>query len=109
MKRFIICHILLSSGLLGGCITSTLVTGQPGPAIANDEVVIYYIDRPVCNFETIAHIQVNGGFLSLESMLHNMRREAAAIGASGLHVLETGQSEMREFRGTAKAIRCMPV
>ena len=70
---------------------------------------IYYTERPRCPFETVAHIRATGGYFSLESMLRNMYREAAQLGASGLYVLETRQLENREYLGTAKAIRCLSV
>ena len=101
--------ILFVSCLLGGCVTSTLVVGEPGDAVAEEEVVVYFIDRPTCNFETIAHIQASGGYTSLQSLLQKMRSEAAELGASGIYLLHTEQSAMREFGGTAKAIRCRPV
>ena len=93
--------------LLYGCVEPSLVVGQPGPAIASEEVDVYYARRPRCDFETIAHIRVTGGYFSLESMFRNMRRKAAEVGASGLYVQETRQLETREFLGTAKAIRCL--
>ncbi len=93
--------------ILAGCASSSLVTGQARDAIAQEEVVIYFIDRPACHHATIAYIQVSGGYFTLQSMLDNMRRDAAELGAGGLHVLHTQQSELREFGGTAKAIHCL--
>lgn len=93
--------------VLTACAEPALVVGAPGPALAREEVVVYYIDRPRCNFETVAHLRVTGGYLSLQSMLDEMRQQAAATGASGVFVLETQQSSMKDFRGSAKAIRCL--
>ena len=92
---------------LAACAEPALVVGAPGPRLASEEVVVYYIDRPRCNFETVAHLRVTGGYLSLQSMLDEMRRQAAAVGAGGIFVLETQQSSMKDFRGSAKAIRCL--
>ena len=58
--------------------------------------------------ETIAWMQAEGGYISLNSMLEKMRDQAAELGASGLYVLQTQRSEMKEFGGSAKAIRCLP-
>lgn len=100
--------ILPCAGLLAGCMQPALVIGPQRAAIASEDVVIYYADRPHCRFETIAHIQAEGGFFSLQTMFGNMRRQAAEIGASGLYVLQTQRSEMKEYSGSAKAIRCLP-
>ena len=93
---------------LSGCVEQTLVVGQPGPTLADEEVDVYYIERPRCRFETVAQIRVTGAYFTLASMVRKMRREAAEVGASGLYVLETRQLENREYLGTAKAIRCLP-
>ena len=107
MKKSLLLSLALSSYALSGCINSTLV-GQPGTSIASEDVVLYYIDRPACNFATVAHIQVTGGYYSLGSMLDSMRQQAAMVGADGLYVLQTQQLDIKEFLGTAKAIRCLP-
>ncbi len=99
--------VLMSS--LVGCAQLPLIVGQPRAEIASEDVIIYYSERPRCNFETIAHIRVTGGYLSLESMLGKMRQQAAEVGASGLYVLQTQQLDVKEFLGTAKAIRCSTV
>jgi hypothetical protein len=93
---------------LHGCVEPALVVGQPSAAVDSETVDIYYIDRPHCNFETIAHINVTGGYFSLQAMLRSMRREAAELGAEGLYVQHTQQINTREFLGTARAIRCVP-
>ncbi|MDH3220025.1 MAG: hypothetical protein OEO19_10890 [Gammaproteobacteria bacterium] len=108
MKQLSTLLLLLACYSLSGCAEKAVLVGQPGPVIAAEEVVTYYIDRPSCNFETVAHIRASGGYFSLESMLANMRRQAAELGASGLYVLQTQRLEIREFMGTAKAIRCLP-
>lgn len=108
MKIILIAAILFSSYAITGCVESTLVVGQPGASVKDEEVAIYFIDRPPCNFETIAHISMKGGFYTLESLVWGMRRHAASVGANGLYVLQTQQSTMKEYLGTAKAIRCLP-
>ena len=109
MKKILISMLLLAGYSLTGCVEPALVVGQPRASIASEDVVVYYVDRPRCNFETIAHIRVNGGYYSLESMFRNMRLQAARLGASGLYVLQTQQLDVKEYLGTAKAIRCLPV
>lgn len=108
MKKFLILALMLSNCLLSGCVESTLVVGQPGTAIKSEEVTVYYIDRPSCKFETIALIKVSGGYYSLDTIVEGMRQQAASVGANGLYVLQTQQLEIKEYLGTAKAIRCLP-
>ena len=108
MKKSTLLTLLLSCQLLSGCVEPALVVGQPGTSLSSEAVRIFYIDRPSCNFETIAHIRVTGGYFSLNSMLSNMRQDAAEVGANGLYVLQTQQLHNKEFLGTAKAIRCLP-
>lgn len=106
MKNSLVAVMLLSSLHLLGCVEPALVIGQPAASTSERDVVIYYIDRPRCNFETLAHIRATGGFYSLASMLKNMQKQAARVGANGLYVLHTQQMDMKEYLGTAKAIRC---
>ena len=108
MNNSLIMTLIALSLLLAGCAESSLVVAKPGASLPGGEVSVYYIDRPRCNFETIAHIRVTGGYFSLESMVSKMRRQAAEAGASGLYVLQTQRLETKEFLGTAKAIRCLP-
>ncbi len=108
MKKLTGLLFLALSQLLTGCVEPALIVAQPGASVSSEAVSIYYIERPRCNFETIAHIQVSGGYYSLQRMLRNMRREAAQVGASGLYVLHTQQLDTKEFLGTARAIRCLP-
>ena len=83
MNNSLILTLITLSLLLAGCAESSLVVAKPGASLPGDEVSVYYIDRPRCNFETIAHIRVTGGYFSLESMVSKMRRQAAEAGASG--------------------------
>lgn len=99
--------LIIGLVVLGGCVQPPLIVGQQRAPIAPEDVVVYYIDRPACNFETVAWVQVEGGYISLNSMLTKMRAEAADLGASGLYVLQTQRSEIKEFSGSAKAIRCL--
>jgi len=103
------CALLVGiSCLLNACSQPPLVVGQSSAPIAVEDVVVYYVERPRCDFETIAHLQATGGYYSLESMFRNLRRQAAELGASGLYVLQTQQLDVKEYLGTAKAIRCLP-
>ena len=107
MRNSQIFAIVFVGCCLSGCMSS-LIVGEPDPAVSSNEVVIYFVERPSCNFETIAHIKAEAGYFTLASMMEGMRQEAARVGASGLYVLHTQQTPVREYLGTAKAIRCLP-
>lgn len=109
MKIYLFLIMLLSSLLLSGCAEPPLVIGHPVASTDSQQVRIYYIERPSCNFETLAHIRVTGGYFTLGSMLAKMQKQAAGVGADGLYVLHTQQLAVKEYLGTAKAIRCLPV
>lgn len=100
--------LILLLSLFSGCASPPLIIAKPGEPSASETVEIYYLSRPPCDFETIAHIQIQGWYFTLDSLLRNMRRQAAAVGANGLYVLQTQQLEMKDYTGTAKAIRCLP-
>ena len=92
--------------LLSACMNPSVIVGQPRDSIESETVKVFYYNYPSCDFETIAHIQVYGYF-SLASMLDNMRREAAELGANGLYLQHTQQLGVKEYLGTAKAIHCL--
>lgn len=108
MKNSLMLLLVFSCLGLDGCTERALVIGQPSAGIDSGDVIIYYTERPRCNFETVAHLRAIGGYYSLDSMFMNMRRQAAELGASGVYVLHTQQLAIKEYLGTAKAIRCLP-
>lgn len=109
MKLIPLTNLLIGLALLNACAHQPLMVARPGDAIESDRVSIYYPDRPSCDYETVAYIQVTGGYFSLESMFRKMRQQAAAIGADGVYVMHTQQLDIKEYLATAKAIRCLPV
>ncbi len=109
MNLFRIPVSLLSLCLLASCAQPPLLLSRPGDAVDAERVKIYYPDRPRCDFQTLAYLQVSGGYTSLESMFKKMRQQAAEIGADGLYVVHTQRMDLLEYVGTAKAIRCLPV
>lgn len=98
--------LILSVCWLTACYSQSVVIGETRDRIESDSVRVFYYHYPDCDFETVAHIQVYGYF-SLASMLKNMRREAAEVGANGLYLLHTQQLGIKEYLGTAKAIHCL--
>lgn len=108
MKILSVTTFLLLTQLLSGCAEPAAIVGTPGPGVTREEVRVYFAERPLCDFETIAHIKATGGYFSLQRMLLSMRMEAAELGANGLYVVNTQQLDSKEYLGTAKAIRCLP-
>lgn len=92
--------------LLTGCAQPPLVTGRPSAALSPDSVEIFYARRPVCRYEVVAELSASG-YVSLASMFARMRRDAATLGANALYVVHTQQTAMKEFLGSARAIRCL--
>ncbi|MFT5505978.1 MAG: hypothetical protein ACI822_001438 [Gammaproteobacteria bacterium] len=101
--------ITLASLLVASCASDPLIVGAIGKAQRSEDITVYFVTRPDCNFQTIAWIQIEGGYFSPGSMINEMREQAAEIGAGGLYVLHTAQSELKDYSGTAKAIRCLSI
>ncbi len=92
--------------LLSGCASQPFIVGSPGEAVQTDSVVVYYAQRPVCEFETIAYLKMENPHLSLQSLVLGMRLEAAKLGADALYVEHTRRLPGRNYVGTGRAIRC---
>lgn len=107
MKTSILTGLLIAAGICGGCANSTLLVGQQRAAIDSEDVVLYFYERPRCNFETIAWIEMTHGVFGVEQMLADMRQAAAEVGASGLVLIQSQQLSLIETAGSAKAIRCL--
>ena len=104
MRTHVYC--LMIALILAGCAQPALVTGRTAAALNPDSVEIYYARQPACRFEIVAELSASG-YVSLASMFARMRRDAAALGANALYVVHTQQTEMKEFLGSARAIRCL--
>ncbi len=107
MKNLKILSLAVLASLTLACSAPALIVGQPGEKTASENVQVFFIERPQCNFDTIALISIEGGYYSLAMMVNAMRRQAAEVGASGLYVLHAEQLELKEYFGSAKAIRCL--
>ena len=101
--------LLMLSVILIGCAHPVAMVGPAGKSVDASKVVIYYPQRPDCNFETIGYILVEGGYYSLQSLFRRMRLQAASVGADAIYVLFTQRLDIKEYIGSARAIRCLPV
>jgi len=85
---------LLPLALLAACATSSMVTGRVRPPIDPAQVRIYQAPPPG-GFEEIAQIETQSGALTygeqnkLNSVLANLRKEAAKLGANGVLLVGT--------------------
>lgn len=95
--------------LIVGCVQPITMVDAPGKSIDDSEVTIFYPQRPDCNFETIGYILIEGGYYSLQSLLNEMRMQAASVGADAIYVIHTQRLDIKVYIGSAKAIRCLPV
>ena len=91
---------------LAGCSSKPFVVGKTGDALPAEDVIVYYAKRPVCEFETIAHLKMENPYFSLQTLVNEMRLQAAELGAEAVYVEETRRLPGREYVGTGRAIRC---
>ncbi len=101
-------HFLLLIGLvlLTACASqSTVVTGTVAPAIDLADVRVVH-QRPDCDFEEVAWIDVPGNYFSKPRLIDALRGQAAALGADVVQIIDLQREGSTEYRGTARALRC---
>jgi len=87
MLRF--CIALSATLLLSACATSAIVTGTPRPPIDPSQVRLYY-GTPPAEYEEIALLDTSSGSFTygeqnkVNSVLANLREQAAKVGANGV-------------------------
>ncbi len=96
----------LIATLITACTHPILIVGEATDPVETEEVRLYYRQRPLCEFETIGYLRVEGGHYSMNSLFDRMRQQAAAVGANGLYVTEIHRLDIFEYTGVARAIRC---
>ena len=86
--------LLLPLALLAACASSAMITGRVRPPIDPAQVRIYQVPPPG-GFEEIAQLETQSGALTygeqnkLNSVLANLRKEAAKLGANGVLLVGT--------------------
>ena len=108
-KQLIYCWVVLClcGVLLAGCSSEPFVVGEIGSPKPVEAVEIFYIDRPDCEFETIAHLVMETPYFSLQGAVNAMRTQAAELGAEGLFVEQTQRLPGRDYVATGRAIKCI--
>ena len=104
----LVCALILSL-VLSACAHPITIIGTAGERVDESQVAIYYPQRPECNFETIGLIFIEGGYYSLQALFSKMRVQASTVGADAIYVLHTQRRGIKEYTGSAKAIKCLPV
>ncbi len=99
--------LCLCGVLLAGCSSEPFVVGEVGSPKPVDAVKIYYIDRPACEFKTIAHLVMETPYFYLQGAVNAMRMQAAELGAEGLFVEQTQRLPGRDYVATGRAIKCI--
>ena len=98
---------LLPLLLLAGCATSAMVTGRVRPPIDPAQVRVYTMPPPG-GFEEVAQLESQSGAFTygeqnkLDSVLANLRKQAAKLGANG--VLLVGTENGRGGGGTSVGV-----
>jgi hypothetical protein len=93
--------------LLAGCATSAMVTGRVRPPIDPAQVRVYTMPPPG-GFEEVAQLETQSGAFTygeqnkLDSVLANLRKQAAKLGANG--VLLVGTENGRGGGGTSVGV-----
>jgi hypothetical protein len=93
--------------LLAGCATSAMVTGRVRPPIDPAQVPVYTMPPPG-GFEEVAQLETQSGAFTygeqnkLDSVLANLRKQAAKLGANG--VLLVGTENGRGGGGTSVGV-----
>jgi len=91
---------------LSACsIGSTVMTGPATDPMEVTKVSIVY-QAPACDFETVANIDISGGYFSRASLIDGFRERAGALGASIVQVLYIQTIGSNEYFGSARALRC---
>jgi len=94
MQRILRSAFLLALPLLAACATSAMVTGRVRPPIDPAQVRIYQTPPPG-GFEQIAQLETQSGAFTygeqnkLNSVLANLRKQAAKLGANGVLLVGT--------------------
>ncbi len=99
-------YVLIAT-LNAACTHPIHMVGAAVDPVEAEDVRLYYRQRPLCEFETIGYLRIEGGHYSINSLFNTMRQQAAMVGANGLYVTETHRLDVFEYTGVAKAIRCL--
>ena len=92
--------------LLSACTTgSTVVTGKVSEPVDIADVRVLY-QRPNCEFEEVARIDMPGNYFDRVRLIDAMREQAAALGADLLQIIDLELVGSSEYRGSARALRC---
>jgi len=98
--------ILLLLPFLTSCISDVYQQAQL-TTIEKQKIPVYYYNRPSCEYEVIAYIEVNGTYYKKQSVFQFMADEAYKLKADAVEIDFLRQLDNKEYVGVGKAIRCL--
>lgn len=107
MKKLFYLPVLFVLLHQASCNQGIVTYDGEGLEIEEDSVRVYYIDFPKCDYSVMGHIQVNGGVYTLDGLFDDFRSQAAEVGADGVVVINAQRMDIKQYYGSAKAIRCL--
>ncbi len=104
--RFI--AILLQLLLLASCSQQgVILQADPGSAVAEEQVKVLLNERPACNYEVVAWLEIPGTFYDRSRLIGVFRSKAANLGADFVEITSLQKIGAIEYKGTARALRCV--
>jgi hypothetical protein len=107
LRSFVAMGSVLALLLVGCGQQSTLVLREAAPVDDTEQFVTYLNRVPACDFEVIAHLHSKGGFTSADGLVEDFRRQAKALGANALSVEYIQRTDVNQYIGNARALRCL--
>ena len=100
--------LLIIVWLVSACAShSVIISGPLYPPLQRSDVVVYLGQAPGCEFEVIAHLEVQGGYLKRDSLITGFRQQAADLGANVVEIIDIQRIGSSEYMGSARALRCI--
>jgi hypothetical protein len=100
--------LLLVTLTLSACGHQSALILQEAESIEDESRFRLFINRvPDCDFGTIAHLHSRGDYSSGDDLIEDFREEALELGANALSVEFIQRTDLNQYIGNARALRCM--
>lgn len=104
MNRLKLIVLLLSLFSLNACISDTYQLEQI--THSKTKIKIYYSKLPICQYDVVGTIDINGFYFSKQSLFRKMAEEAEKLNADGVIIGFLEQLDIKEYVASGEAIRC---
>lgn len=84
-----------------------IVVGQTSDELNANEVNVYFNEKPDCDIEVVAWLQIPGDYYDRANLIASLRQQAAQLGAPALEITYLQKIAASEYLGSARAIRCL--